>query len=280
MADLPPEMNAACAPSAEIFGVPERIHPDDFMFWAIHDWAGADKSSVVKSYFESGNADALFIKQILDRLPSLPRPLSFLEFASGYGRVSRHMSRLAPEVSLTACDIHPAAVAFLRSLNIPAVLSTRVPEEFNPGQTFDVIFALSFFSHIPRATWGRWLKSLSQYLKPDGVLIFTTCGRVTLTIPSITSLSIVSESVPADGFLFLPVSDQRDLELADYGTSLAFFEFVCPELLEQDLRIVWYQEAMWCGHQDLFVVKQGDANFRAYKAARHPAPRQWWRRFR
>jgi SAM-dependent methyltransferase len=267
MPELTPEMIAACGRCAEKFGVSEKLHPDDFLFWAIEEITKpADKSVVVEEYFSGGHIAAHMIKGIVDQFPSLPRPFSFLDFASGYGRVSRHLKNVIPDALVTACDIHPAAVEFIRSINIPAVPSARVPEEFDPERGFDVICAISFFTHLPRETWGRWLRSVCRFLKSGGVLIFTTHGRAAIPIPAMKAMSITSQSVPEDGFLYLPVSDQTDLSLYDYGTAITLFEFVFRETLDADLRIVWFQEAA-AGYQDLVVVTQGDQNLSSFRTS-------------
>jgi SAM-dependent methyltransferase len=203
---------------------------------------------------------------VIGKWSSLPRPFSFLDFASGYGRVTRHMKNVIPDAVVTASDIHPAAVEFMRSVGMSAVLSSRVPEEFNPGQAFDVICVISFFTHLPRETWGRWLRCISRFLKPGGILVFTTHGRASVPIPAMKAMSITMETVPADGFLYLPVSDQEDLSLYDYGTAITLFEFVCRETLEAGLRIVWFQEAA-VGYQDLVVVTRGDSNLTSFRNA-------------
>jgi SAM-dependent methyltransferase len=257
MPELSSEMIAACRSYADRFGVSEKIHSDDLLFWST--------SANVEHYFAGGHKAALTIKDIVGRLRSLPRPFEFLDFASGYGRVARHMKNVMPEAILTASDIHPAAVEFVRSMGIAAVPSARVPEEFDPGQKFDVICAISLFTHLPRDTWIGWAQSLCRFLKPGGVLVFTTCGRAILPIPELKAMSITSESVPPDGFLYLPVSDQSDLSLYEYGTAIALFEFVFRETLDAGLRIVWFQEAGF-ENQDLVVLTQPDANFHAFRA--------------
>jgi SAM-dependent methyltransferase len=268
MPDLTPEMIAACELCGSKFGVPENIHPEDLLFWS----TGAD----VQSYFDSGHATAHTIKGIVDQFPSLPRPFSFLDFASGYGRVSRHFRNVFPDAKVTTCDIHPAAVEFSRSLGLAAVASSAIPEQFDPGQCFDVICAISFFTHLPRETWGRWLRRICRFLKPGGILIFTTHGRATLPIPALKAMRITGESVPADGFLYLPVSDQSDLSLYDYGTAITLFEFVFRETLDAGLRIVWFQERV-ITHQDLVVVTPGDAHLGAFQATLRPTLKQLWR---
>ena len=60
-------------------------------------------------------------------------------------------------------------------LGVESYLSSPVPEQLTLPPR-DVIFAHSFFSHMPETTWARWLKALANALAPRGVLIFTTHG--------------------------------------------------------------------------------------------------------
>jgi hypothetical protein len=104
------------------------------------------------------------------------KQIKLLEFASGFGRVSRHLKKNS-QFDLTACDIHPAAVEFLsREFGIKAISSTHSPDNFSVSETFDITFALSFFTHLPRETFGPWLRALFGTLASPGYLIFTTDG--------------------------------------------------------------------------------------------------------
>jgi hypothetical protein len=48
MPELTSEMIAACGRCAEKFGVSEKLHPDDFLFWAIEEVTKpADKSVAI-----------------------------------------------------------------------------------------------------------------------------------------------------------------------------------------------------------------------------------------
>lgn len=248
MPDLTNEVLTACALHAQRLDVSEQIHPDDFIFWAIHDSAGlTDKTLAAGEYFESGYQTALFLKGVIDQIAGLPRPFSLLDFAGGYGRVARHIKNVMPDAQVTTCDVHDAAVAFNRSIGLSAVLSSSIPEEFNPGQTFDAICAISFFTHMPAATWARWLKSISCFLARGGVLIFTTHGRAALKTMGVQHRAV------KDGFLFFHHSEQKDLALNDYGSTVSFFEFVFQQAANAGLRVIRFQEA-GLGYQDLIIL--------------------------
>src|SRR3954464_11763142 len=81
-------------------GVSGALHPRDFIFWYIYnDPSQQDKMHAIEHYFESGRGTAAFllemlnepgIKGVLAERQAATEPLSILEFASGYGRVTRH----------------------------------------------------------------------------------------------------------------------------------------------------------------------------------------------
>jgi SAM-dependent methyltransferase len=160
------------------YSVPAGLHSDDFIFWFIHDQAHmVDKRQAVEDYFRSGQEGAAFIRDLLkewrprlllDALQTPGQPLTMLEFASGYGRVTRHFPSVMEDYKVTACDIHEQAVGFLRGMGLDAEQSSSVPEDLQLGRHFDVIYAFSFFTHMPRRTWQRWLAALGRHVKSGG----------------------------------------------------------------------------------------------------------------
>ena len=83
-------------------------------------------------------------------------------FASGYGRVSRHL-RL-PD-NMTCCDIHADAVDFLRDkIGVKAIIFKTDPSDFQLEEKFNFSFVLSLFSHLPSDLFGRWLERLYSLL--------------------------------------------------------------------------------------------------------------------
>jgi hypothetical protein len=149
-----------------------------------------------------------------------------------------------PEAELLACDIHPDAITFIREqLATGAVSSVSLPEEFELGQRFDVVFILSFFSHLPKSSWRHWLLALAAHTAADGPLIFTTHGersRVNLDNPTIG----------ADGFWFKQESEQHDIPGSKYGSAITLPHYVLSQCaLISYMRLVRFQEGFWWGHQ-------------------------------
>ena len=241
---------------AEIYGVSAEVHPDDHIFRFIHDDPNrVNKEEAVMEYFQSGRSGASFVKDLLDAHPlsavlasrKYPdRPISLLEFASGYGRVTRHFPKVIADVAVTACDIHTEAVEFLRGIGFDGCLSTHTPETFDLGRSFDVIYAFSFFTHMPRATWTRWLEALGRHLHPGGMLLMTAHGNASRKLMQIADLDL-------DGFFFHAESEQKDLDIAEYGNTITSFDFVYHQLAAAKLRLLQFRES-GAGQHDLYIL--------------------------
>jgi hypothetical protein len=251
--DLTDEMLAWNSAAAQEQGVEPAVHPRDYMYWycAAHPAHSTERG--IQYYFWDGGRTAAQLAEILTELGyEQDQPIKLLEFASGYGCVSRHLKK-NPRYGLVSCDIHPAAMELVRTeLGIQTLLSAQVPEEFSPGEKFDVVFALSFFTHMPKGTFGRWLSVLFDSLKVPGHLIFTTHS-----LKSAPGLDVKPEDIPADGFWFRADSEQRDLDTHEYGLSLTLPEFVIGETFRRTgAPLVMYKHAHWWRNQDVWVVKR------------------------
>jgi len=240
---------------AEETHVVSDVHPDDLIFHFVMKFPGfKTREEAVKYYFRDGANSANKLSELLFSQLGLRRTadISLLEFASGYGCVTRHLTNHLAPLSIVSCDIHEEACAFIESaIGIKTILSATKPEDLGVhSDSFDSVFALSFFSHMPDRTWGRWLKSLFDKVKPGGYLIFTTHGMTTWK-------NIGRPPISDSGIWFAPSSEQKDLDVADYGCTIVTPEYVKQVIgneLHQDVLLMI--EADWWGHQDLFVVKK------------------------
>lgn len=249
---LPDELTQCCRDVADEFDVDPRIHALDFIFHFVrnHEQFADDMEEGVRYYFSSGADSATMLHNIVVPLAGR-EDLSVLDFASGYGCVTRHLRNALPDARVVASDIHPEAIAFLQSaLGVDVLQSVPEPEDFPLPQAFDVVFAFSFFSHIPKRKWARWLRTLAACTAPSGLLLFTTHG--------LTSASLFIEGCPIDesGFGFQPVSEQQDIDASEYGTTITLPRYVFGEIEKLDgMRLIRFQAELWWGHQDLYVLR-------------------------
>lgn len=229
------------------------VHEQDFIYkflTTLPAYHGDGKA--LAGYLHEGERSAVRLRElVLDQFGR--EDISLLEFASGYGCVTRHLPGVLPQANITACDIHAAAVDFIATqFRVRAIGSVADPDCLNLNRTFDVVFALSFFSHMPKNTWGRWLRTLVRHTVRDGVVIFTTHGQQSVR-------HFPDYQAGVDGFWFKPISEQNDLDISEYGTTVTLLDFVSREIANSGARLVRFQEALWWGHQDLYVLRRSGA---------------------
>jgi SAM-dependent methyltransferase len=119
------------------------------------------------------------MRQLLERQA---RPLdgmsALLDFGCGCGRVARHWQGLQ-NTAVHGCDYNERLIAWCRQ-NLP-FMDARVNELEPPlpyeDHSFDFVYALSVFTHLPELLQHRWMDEMRRILKPDGVLLFTVQGE-------------------------------------------------------------------------------------------------------
>jgi SAM-dependent methyltransferase len=254
-------MNLVEAPEAlEIavhYGVAADIHAGDFMFAYHLEGGGAERrGNVFSFYFDDGARSAARLDSLIAKLhPDYgARRLELLEFAAGYGMVTRHFARMTDRYELSACDIHDDAVAFLSErIGVTALPSHRDPTRLALPRRYDVIFALSFFTHI--SAWDAWFLRLFDALAPGGLLVFTTHGRVEHHDGG-------SPPLDSDGFWFGGTSEQKDLPLDDYRTTIVMPAYVFGQIERREhAALALFEESSWWGKQDTYAVRRSITPF-------------------
>jgi SAM-dependent methyltransferase len=133
---------------------------------------------------EDPDVDGTYLQQgraTLERLERLlPEGWSWdgkrvLDFGCGAGRTLRHLAPRAPQAELHGCDVDGPSIGWLAEQLSPPlhVLQNgeRPPLRYQ-GDTFDLVYALSVFTHITDL-WAEWLLELRRILRPGGVLVAT-----------------------------------------------------------------------------------------------------------
>jgi SAM-dependent methyltransferase len=250
---LTDELRSLNAKAADRVGVKAAVHPKDFTYWfvATHELHTAETG--INHYFEDGGRSARQLTELIASLGYSPQErVKLFEFASGYGCVTRHLLK-NPWLDVLSSDIHSEATDFISNeLGGKTWLSAHVPEDFSPPERYDVVFALSFFTHMPRSTFGRWLAVLANCLKPGGHLVFTTHG-----LKKCAHFGVTPEQIPADGIWFSSWSEYKDLDSDEYGMTITRPDYVISEIYRV-LRspIAVYRPDYWWGDQDLWVVER------------------------
>ena len=143
---------------------------------ALRNWvAGTD----AQWFLDSGRRGAEAIVEVLAahgiefaRLPHV------LDFGCGCGRVIRHLAGHAG-VRLHGTDYNRAAVAWCDEHLRFAEFGTNLlePPTRYRAQSFDLVYALSVFTHLTQPLQQEWMAELRRILKPQAHLILTVHGE-------------------------------------------------------------------------------------------------------
>jgi SAM-dependent methyltransferase len=103
---------------------------------------------------------------------------AILDFGCGSGRVARHWAGVAgPEIH--GCDYNRELVAWCGA-NLPFLHATRndlePPTPYVAG-SFDLIYALSVFSHLSEPIQHAWVAEFRRILRPGGLLVISVLGE-------------------------------------------------------------------------------------------------------
>jgi SAM-dependent methyltransferase len=103
---------------------------------------------------------------------------SILDFGCGCGRVARHMRGLT-DAKVSGCDLQPAAIEWCRG-NLP-FMDARVNRLAPPlpfgDRRFEMIYALSVFTHLSEPLQLDWMAEFGRVAAPGANLMFTVKGE-------------------------------------------------------------------------------------------------------
>jgi SAM-dependent methyltransferase len=128
-------------------------------------------------FLESGRLTAGAIRSALERREvEVGQVDAILDFGCGCGRVMRQWAGLPAR--LAGSDYNARLVAWCRA-NLPFAHFDQnelaPPLRYDDGE-FDVVYALSVFTHLPEELQQRWLQELTRVLRPGGHLLLTLHG--------------------------------------------------------------------------------------------------------
>ncbi|MEP7156185.1 MAG: class I SAM-dependent methyltransferase [Betaproteobacteria bacterium] len=218
---------------------------DIFKFFAGHEIA----KNPIREYLADGWRT---LSELMVILETLDQPLlkmdSVMEFAAGFGRFTRHLTRYLPG-RVSCADVLPGSVDFLHEqFGVKTMLSGHDPAAMKFPEQYELVFVLSMFTHLPPARWQAWMKALAAAVKPGGLLVFSVCNE--------TDALAMGLTFEADGTRFLSSSESPSLDADVYGTTYTTRKFV-EEQVEQAFGrppTAYFPYAFWVG-QDAVVMR-------------------------
>jgi SAM-dependent methyltransferase len=159
--------DAGPMPPPELIETEALLHAGDLEVRAKPAW-----------YFGSGRRELWTVLTMVEQYGFDPARMSdVLEFGCGSGRVVRHLRGITG-LRVAGADANTRAIEWncknLSGIDFRA--NDLEPPLSFPDSSFDLVYALSVFTHIPLQWQQRWLQELRRVLRPNGYLLVTVHG--------------------------------------------------------------------------------------------------------
>ncbi|HEX5761449.1 MAG TPA: class I SAM-dependent methyltransferase [Thermoanaerobaculia bacterium] len=224
------------------------VHPDDEMLGFLVACAEGDRDQALAVYAGSGLSIAAAFRQLLaGHFGGLDRVGLLLDFASGYGRVTRFLVRDLPPERLWVADVYAGGVRFQEErFGVHGFVSAARPEELRCDRRFDAILVTSLFTHLPEERFVAWLARLHALLAPGGLLAFSVHDESVLA-PGV--------EMPEGGLRFEAISESGSLAPSEYGSTWVSERFVRAAAVRAagDVPVRRVRRGL-CDFQDLYLL--------------------------
>ena len=170
-----------------------EIHKNDIMFlFSLYHHYG-DWGKALEEYMETGYQMAQTLSDIAKNHDV--EIGNVLDFGSGYGRVSRFFKVTFPGSKISVSEVKSQSLAFQRDVfGYTPIEHTEDPSSFVAPQEYDLIFAGSVFTHLPKIRFVEWLRLLISCLSKNGILVFSIHNLLDLASPSSEPFVFVEHS--------------------------------------------------------------------------------------
>jgi SAM-dependent methyltransferase len=230
-------------------GLDRRIAPADPLLRFLERLHHGIRERALFDYYRGGWSAHRLLRQILDRrFGDRAAQARILDFGSGYGRTTRFLVREHPRERITIADVMADAVAFQReTFGVAGRLSTPDPDALSIDGRFDLVVAISVFTHFNPADFVAWLARLHSLLLPGGILVFTVNDERTM---------LPGRELDPQGAWFEPASENERLDPRRYGSTWVNESFVARALERATRSTPEYRRlprGLWAS-QDVYVV--------------------------
>ena len=194
----------------------------------------------------------------------LPAGARALDFGCSSGRVVRVLAAAYPDVEWHGCDPNRDAIEWARSelRDVQFAVSPQEPPLPWPDGHFDLVFAISVWSHYSAPAAVRWLGEMRRLLAPRGALVLTTHGYQSVAHAravgqrSQEQLTQVLAALYRDGHWYKPEfaeGGDHGVQSPDWGTAFFTSEWLLAHA-GATWRLEHFAPGFVEGDQDLYVL--------------------------
>jgi SAM-dependent methyltransferase len=212
------------------------------------------RTSSRKEFVSVGRATARDLREAFESVRDSSADYGrWLDFGCGTGRIARFVDEIPVVRTICGVDVDEEAIRWdRRNLATGSYLRlTLDPSLPLPDASFDVVFAVSVFSHLAEESQREWLREVHRVLRPDGLFLASTHSeKLRYSRPDLTLEQ--HQSLNARGFLFARGN----------GAFKNDSTFHTSRYLEQEwgqwFRMRLHREFGLAGYQDLTVWQKPD----------------------
>ncbi len=183
----------------------------------------------------------------------LARFRAILDFGCGCGGTLLWLKDLAPTTSISGTDIDASAVEWCRE-NLPFArfgTNDALPPLPYPDATFDLVYAISVFTHLDEDYQFLWLDELRRIITPGGICLLTLHGPGSWhEMPARDQASLAT-----NGFVFVRTEVSRGLFPDWYQTAFHSRSYVETRFARY-FDIVGFIPRGMAKHQDVVVMQR------------------------
>ena len=177
---------------------------------------------------------------------------SILDFGCGSGGTLIWLEEVAPKAALRGTDVDADAIAWCRGNLTYAEFDTNdpLPPLRYRDASFDLVYAVSVFTHLDEQFQHEWLRELRRITAPGGCCVVTVHAPDTWpTMPVMQRTELESK-----GHLFVEAAHDDGLFPRWYQTAFHTKRYV-EETFGRYFRIVGYFEKGLANDQDVVVMQ-------------------------
>jgi SAM-dependent methyltransferase len=207
------------------------------------------EDSRLSTFLEVGQRTADNITAVLHQVGfEFAAGQSVLDFGCGCGRTLQWLIGRLPQVRWHGVDVDADAIEWCRG-NLADGEFTRgsaMPPLPFADATFDLIYAISVFTHLNEAFQRAWIAELERVLKPGGILLLSVYSK------SVWRLQPEAGAVEAGEFVFRKSDKLKGILPEWYHTALQSRERFTSLLAGQFSRLSYQERAL--GDHDAVIA--------------------------